>query len=62
MSGVKQINQHNDFPGFSLISNILRMVMRVLADRVVAPQLLEINRTVINTNENCKLGDKNAFS
>lgn len=62
MSGVKQINQHNDFPGFSLISNILRMVMRVLADRVVAPQLLEINGTVINTNENCKLGDKNAFS
>ena len=50
MSGVKQINQHNDFPGFSLISNILRMVMRVLADRVVAPQLLEINGTVINTN------------
>ena len=62
MSGVKQINQHNDFPGFSLISNILRMVMRVLADRVVAPQLLEINGTVINTYENCKLGDKNAFS
>ena len=62
MSGVKQINQHNDFPGFSLISNILRMVMRVLADRVVAPQRLEINRTVINTNENCKFEDKNAFS
>ena len=36
--------------------------MRVLVDRVVAPQLLEINVTVINTNENYKMGEKNAFS
>lgn len=38
------------------------MVTRVLADGVVAPQLLEINVTVINTNENCKMEEKNAFS
>lgn len=39
-------------------------MMRALADRVVAPQLLEINVIVINTNGNytCKMGEEKAFS
>ena len=37
------------------------MVMRVLADGR-STTLLEINVTFINTNEDCKMGGKNAFS
>lgn len=59
----KPSNQHSDCPGFSLESNILHAMVRALADRVVAPQLLEINVTVINTdgNYNCKMGEEKAF-